>query len=61
MSLESSNWVKKYEPKNSNEFITIIPDDKMDDLHYVQTKIDQNRTKSLLIRDKINNCMNHLN
>ena len=21
MSLESSNWVKKYEPKNSNEFI----------------------------------------
>jgi len=38
---------------NTNEFITIIEDEKMDDLLYIQTKIDENREKSLLIRDKI--------
>lgn len=36
-----------------NEFITIIEDDKMDDLNYIQFKIDENREKSILIRKYI--------
>ena len=37
----------------SNEFITIIEDEKMDDLNYIQTKIDENRNKSILMRTEI--------
>lgn len=36
-----------------NEFITIIDDDKMDDLAYIQNAIDKNRTNSIRLRDKI--------
>ena len=38
---------------NTEDFITIIADEKMDDLSNIQTKIDENREKSLLVRDKI--------
>jgi len=37
----------------SDDFITIIADEKMDDLPYIQTTIDENRRKSLLVREKI--------
>ena len=36
-----------------NEFITIIEDEKMDDLNYIQTKMDENRNKSILMRKEI--------
>ena len=36
-----------------NDFITIIEDDKMEDLNYIQNKIDENREKSILLRNKI--------
>ena len=35
------------------DFITIIEDDKMDDLIYIQNKIDVNREKSILLRNEI--------
>ena len=38
---------------NTDDFITIIADEKIEDLSYIQTKIDENREKSLLVRDKI--------
>ena len=36
-----------------NEFITIIEDNKIDDLNYIQNKIDENRSKSILLRKEI--------
>lgn len=36
-----------------NEFITIIDDDNMEDLAYIQNAIDKNRTNSIRLRDKI--------
>ena len=36
-----------------NKFITIIEDEKMDDLKYIQTKMDENREKSILMRTEI--------
>jgi glycosyltransferase involved in cell wall biosynthesis len=36
-----------------NDFITIIEDEKMDDLKYIQTKMDENREKSILLRTEI--------
>jgi len=36
-----------------NEFITIIEDEKIDDLKYIQTKIDENRNKNILMRTEI--------
>lgn len=37
----------------SSNFITIIEDEKMNDLIYIQTKIDENRNKSSLMRPEI--------
>ena len=34
-------------------FITVIPDDKLNDLDYVRTKIEENRQVSLAMRDQI--------
>jgi glycosyltransferase involved in cell wall biosynthesis len=47
--------INKTSGKNllKNEFITIIDDDKMDDLVYIQNAIDTNRTNSTMLRDKI--------
>ena len=42
-----------------NDFITIIEDDKMDDLNYIQTKIDENRLKCILIRTEIRKYAEH--
>jgi glycosyltransferase involved in cell wall biosynthesis len=36
-----------------NDFITIIEDEKIDDLNYIQSKIDENRNKSILMRKEI--------
>jgi glycosyltransferase involved in cell wall biosynthesis len=49
----SKNLIRDTNNKDIDQFITIIEDEKMDDLHYIQTKIDENRMSSLLIRDKI--------
>ena len=38
---------------SSSDFITIIEDEKMNDLIYIQNKIDENRNKSILIRKNI--------
>lgn len=35
------------------DFITIIEDDKMDDLIYIQNKMDENRQKSILLKNEI--------
>jgi glycosyltransferase involved in cell wall biosynthesis len=37
----------------SSNFITIIEDEKMNDLNYIQTKIDENRNNSILMRSEI--------
>jgi len=36
-----------------NDFITIIEENKIDDLNYIQIKINENRLKSILIRKQI--------
>jgi glycosyltransferase involved in cell wall biosynthesis len=38
---------------SANDFITIIADDKMDDLPYIQTKINENRRISIMSRRRI--------
>lgn len=53
--INATSSKKLIQDSNTDEFITIIADEKMDDLFYIQTKIDENREKSLLIRDKIRN------
>ena len=35
------------------DFITIIPNDKLDDLAYIQLKIDENRKNSIIQREHI--------
>ncbi len=47
--------INKTSGKNltENDFITIIDDNKMDDLTYIQTIIDQNRNKCLHLREEI--------
>ena len=49
--------VNKTSGKNltPNDFITIIDDDKMDDMEYIQNAIDSNRIKSNTMRKQIRN------
>ena len=39
----------------SNEFITVIDENQINNLDYIQSKIDENRTKSITMRERINN------
>lgn len=41
------------DPYTTSNFITIIEDEKMDDLNYIQIKIDENRQNSILMRPQI--------
>ena len=49
--------INKTSGKNltENDFITIVDDNKMDDLTYIQSVIDQNRNKCLRLREEIRN------
>ena len=43
--INATSSKKLIQDPNTDEFITIIADEKMDDLFYIQTKIDENREK----------------
>ena len=43
--INATSSKKLIQDPNTDEFITIITDEKMDDLFYIQTKIDENREK----------------
>ena len=43
-----------------NEFITIIEESKINDLSYIQTKIDENRKKSVSMRRQISKYGNDM-
>ena len=43
--INATSSKKLIQDSNTDEFITIIADEKMDDLFYIQTKIDENREK----------------